>query len=171
MSPAPSVVPVNKSRDENQELDNAVPTVDGGLCPCGGLCGMLIELTINDAFQPSVLILHQSFVPSAACTEKPLLERLEHVSVPSTNEGMSLCKSPETLAPSVASVNRSLEENQEPNYVVPTVDDVPHLLKLVRNNFLDHGFKLNESNITSTSVQELINRNVKDLKTSYKLSP
>ncbi|KAK3890308.1 hypothetical protein Pcinc_005690 [Petrolisthes cinctipes] len=122
MSPAPSVVPVNKSRDENQELDNAVPTVDGGLCPCGGLCGMLIELTINDAFQPSVLILHQSFVPSAACTEKPLLERLEHVSVPSTNEGMSLCKSPETLAPSVASVNRSLEENQEPNYVVPTVD-------------------------------------------------
>ncbi|KAK3855661.1 hypothetical protein Pcinc_037952 [Petrolisthes cinctipes] len=90
MSPALSVAPVNKSRDENQELDNAVPTVDA----------------------KCVDTAPKSFVPSAACTERPLLERLEHVSVPSTNEGMSLCKSPETLAPSVASVNRSLERTR-----------------------------------------------------------
>lgn len=48
--------------------------------------------------------------------------------------------------------------------------DAPHLLKLIRNNFLDYGFKLNEKIITSSCVREVISRSVKDLKTTFKLS-
>lgn len=50
--------------------------------------------------------------------------------------------------------------------------DAPHLLKLIRNNFLDHGFSLNNNfiNISSGSVRELVIRSVTDLKAAHRLS-
>lgn len=51
--------------------------------------------------------------------------------------------------------------------------DAPHLLKLTRNNFLDHGFTLDGHSfptVTSSSVREIIVRSVRDLKTTHRLS-
>lgn len=51
--------------------------------------------------------------------------------------------------------------------------DAPHLLKLIRNNFLDYGFTLHGNSlqtVTNASVRELILRSVHDLKTAYRLS-
>lgn len=51
--------------------------------------------------------------------------------------------------------------------------DAPHLLKLVRNNFLDHGFKLDGSkgckSVDSTCVREVVKRSTKDLKLTFRL--
>lgn len=54
--------------------------------------------------------------------------------------------------------------------VIYVFADVPHLLKLIRNNFLDFGFKLNEKLITNSCVREVISRSVKALKTTFSLS-
>lgn len=51
--------------------------------------------------------------------------------------------------------------------------DAPHLIKLIRNNLLDSGFTLDgkgERNVTSSSINEIIMRSVRDLKTTFKLS-
>ena len=49
--------------------------------------------------------------------------------------------------------------------------DVPHLIKLIRNNFLDWGFNVGETtNISSACVRELVLRSVHDLKTTHRLS-
>lgn len=50
--------------------------------------------------------------------------------------------------------------------------DAPHLLKLIRNNSLDHGFTLQGSpwqTVTNSSVQEIVSRSVHDLKTAHRL--
>lgn len=48
--------------------------------------------------------------------------------------------------------------------------DAPHLIKLIRNNFLDYGFKLEDNNINSECVRELVRRSVHDLKTTHRLT-
>lgn len=51
--------------------------------------------------------------------------------------------------------------------------DVPHLIKLIRNNLLDHGFTLDgqlEPTVTNSSIRELIIRSTHDLKTIHRLS-
>lgn len=48
--------------------------------------------------------------------------------------------------------------------------DVPHLLKLARNNLLDSGFRFKETSIDKTYLEELLRLNEKDLKICYKLS-
>lgn len=50
--------------------------------------------------------------------------------------------------------------------------DAPHLLKLIRNNFLDHGFALNSNvvNLSNNRVRELVIRSTADLKTAHRLS-
>lgn len=52
--------------------------------------------------------------------------------------------------------------------------DAPHLIKLIRNNFLDSGIRLDGKNgcktATNGCVREIIQRSVKDLKTTFKLS-
>lgn len=51
--------------------------------------------------------------------------------------------------------------------------DAPHLLKLIRNNFLDHGFTLDgnsKATVTATCVREIIIRSESDLKTAHRLS-
>lgn len=48
--------------------------------------------------------------------------------------------------------------------------DVPHLLKLARNNLLDSGFIINGSNINKTCLEELLALNAAELKIAYKLS-
>lgn len=51
--------------------------------------------------------------------------------------------------------------------------DAPHLLKLVRNNFLDHGFTLDgnsKQTVTNGSVREIIIRSEHDIKTAHRLS-
>lgn len=49
--------------------------------------------------------------------------------------------------------------------------DVPHLLKLIRNNFLDHGFLLNSKEINKSIVQEVLDvTSTSDLKITYKIS-
>lgn len=50
--------------------------------------------------------------------------------------------------------------------------DAPHLLKLHRNHFLDHGFNLNGLNISSEPIHELLRASSSsDTKLAYKLTP
>jgi len=49
--------------------------------------------------------------------------------------------------------------------------DAPHLVKLIRNNLLDHGFVIQEGSIVDGSgVRELVKRSVRDLKVTHRLS-
>lgn len=48
--------------------------------------------------------------------------------------------------------------------------DVPHLLKLARNNFLDSGFQSKGTTIDKACLEELLTLNARDLKISHKLS-
>lgn len=49
--------------------------------------------------------------------------------------------------------------------------DAPHLIKLIRNNFLDSGFQFPDGRcVLSGCVRELISRIVSDLKTAHRLS-
>lgn len=48
--------------------------------------------------------------------------------------------------------------------------DVPHLLKLARNNLLDSGFTINDSNINKKCLEELLTLNAGELKIAHKLS-
>ena len=49
-------------------------------------------------------------------------------------------------------------------------DDAPHLLKVIRNNFIDHGFKYLGQDISPTTVAELLRCQSSDLKIAYKVS-
>ena len=58
-----------------------------------------------------------------------------------------------------------------PDRNVHVFADAPHLVKLIRNNFLDSGFTLaNGSCVTSDCVKEIIFQSISDLKTAPKLS-
>lgn len=46
----------------------------------------------------------------------------------------------------------------------------PHFIKLTRNDFLDNGIKLNDKNINSEYVSELVSKSLHDLKTTHRLS-
>lgn len=48
--------------------------------------------------------------------------------------------------------------------------DVPHLIKLARNNFLDSGFRIKGASINKMCLEELLTLNEKDLKICHKLS-
>ena len=49
--------------------------------------------------------------------------------------------------------------------------DAPHLIKLVRNNFLDSGFELQNGHfVQSGCVKEIIQRSKGDLKPTYRLT-
>lgn len=48
--------------------------------------------------------------------------------------------------------------------------DAPHLIKLIRDNFLDSGFHFADGDVNSGCVRELIARSVHDLKTTHRLS-
>lgn len=49
--------------------------------------------------------------------------------------------------------------------------DAPHLIKLIRNYFLDYGFDLQENcKVNSECVREIINSSMHDCKTIHKLS-
>lgn len=49
--------------------------------------------------------------------------------------------------------------------------DAPHLIKLIRNNFLDSGFVLGDGKfVLSGCVREIIFRSIRDLKTTHHLS-
>lgn len=66
-------------------------------------------------------------------------------------------------------------------FTIPSCDDrevfvftdAPHLLKLIRNNFIDSGFGMDGSHrhtyVDSACVREIIKRSVKDLKIAYRL--
>lgn len=46
--------------------------------------------------------------------------------------------------------------------------DAPHLIKLIRNDFLDSGFQLtHEKRVLSGCVRQIVMRSVSDLKTAY----
>lgn len=48
--------------------------------------------------------------------------------------------------------------------------DAPHLMKLIRKNFLDSGFDLQENGkVSSECVREIINRSIHDCRTTHKL--
>lgn len=74
------------------------------------------------------------------------------------------------------SLNISTDETSftnpaDSNRKVHVFADVPHLLKLVRNHFLDHGFETHDGKIINSScVKELIHRSKSDLKVTHRLS-
>lgn len=61
--------------------------------------------------------------------------------------------------------------NPANNEKIFVLADVPHLLKLIRNNFVDHGFLIGGKVITKKIVEEAINAtNVSDLKITHKIT-
>ena len=49
--------------------------------------------------------------------------------------------------------------------------DAPHLIKLIRKNFIDHGYQLSDQKYAlSGCVRELVQRSTSDLKVAHKLS-
>lgn len=71
------------------------------------------------------------------------------------------------------------ETKEKQNYILHPADnllqifffaDVPHLLKLGRNNLLDSGFKIKGSYIDKTCLEELLKIQSGDLKIAHKLS-
>lgn len=49
--------------------------------------------------------------------------------------------------------------------------DVPHLLKLIRNNFIDHGFIIKNKEINKSIVEEVLDiTSSSDLKITYKIT-
>lgn len=59
-----------------------------------------------------------------------------------------------------------------PQKKIYVVADVPHLLKLVRNHFVDNGFVVNSKEINKNVIEELITRtnDVSDLSIAFKIS-
>ena len=58
--------------------------------------------------------------------------------------------------------------NSEPVYMFA---DVPHLIKLIRNHFVDHGFIVNEKEINKTIIEDLLDvTTTSDLTITHKIS-
>lgn len=67
--------------------------------------------------------------------------------------------------------NTSFPNPAAPHRKIFVFADAPHLLKLIRNNLLDSGFKLDGDKIVSSDcLRELIGRSTRDLKTTHRLS-
>lgn len=47
--------------------------------------------------------------------------------------------------------------------------DAPHLIKLIRNNLLNHGFGTEESLGDGSGVRELVRKSVEDIKVTHRL--
>lgn len=61
--------------------------------------------------------------------------------------------------------------NPSNNKKVHVLADVPHLIKLIRNNFVDHGFIVNGKEINKQIIEELLDvTGTSDLTISYKIS-
>lgn len=84
------------------------------------------------------------------------------------------------LGPTNVKLWNSLEITSEQTFFTNPADtnreifvfaDAPHLLKLIRNNFLDHGFVLdNGQYVLSQCVQQLIAHSRSDIKVTHRLS-
>lgn len=86
------------------------------------------------------------------------------------------------LGPTNAKVLRQLNIGIEPDnkcyfqhpshdsYKVFVFNDAPHLLKLVRNHFIDYGFIIDEQVVSKECVEEAISLNDKDLKVVFKIT-
>lgn len=77
------------------------------------------------------------------------------------------------------SLNKNIDNISSPNPAASTCQicvfaDAPHLLTLIKNHFLDHGFILHANSyqtVTSNSMQEIITRSdIHDLKTAHRCS-
>lgn len=67
--------------------------------------------------------------------------------------------------------NNTFFNNPVNNEKIFVFADVPHLLKLIRNNFVDHGFIINNKEISKSIVEEVLDiTSSSDLKITYKLT-
>lgn len=67
--------------------------------------------------------------------------------------------------------NTSFPNPSDASREIHVFADAPHLIKLIRNNFLDSGFRLGDgSYVRSGCVNELIQRSVSDLNTTFRLT-
>ena len=57
-----------------------------------------------------------------------------------------------------------------PDRQIHVFADGPHVIKLLRNHFLDKGYSMGDKNINSECVREIIRKSVRDLKTTHHLS-
>ena len=72
---------------------------------------------------------------------------------------------------SIGTENPSFENPSASDREIHVFADAPHLIKLVRNNFLDSGFELENGNfVQSGCVKEIIQRSLSDLKPTYRLT-
>lgn len=71
------------------------------------------------------------------------------------------------------SVHKSWFPNPvDPNRNIFVFADVPHLIKLIRNNFVDHGFTIDGKDLNKSIVEELLaeTNEKSDLSIAYKIS-
>lgn len=109
-------------------------------------------------------------------TKELLLKTIEQVEA----AGFHIVAMVNDLAPTNIQLWNSLgistKQTSFPNPAAPqrqvfVFADVPHLIKLVRNNLLDHGFQLTgDKRVNSDCLRELVYRSTKDLKPTHRLS-
>lgn len=62
-------------------------------------------------------------------------------------------------------------ENPSNNEKIYVLADVPHLIKLIRNNFVNHGFLINNKEIKKDIIEQTISAtSVSDLKITHKIT-
>lgn len=83
------------------------------------------------------------------------------------------------LGPSNRSLHNELEVNfNKPFFTSPKTShnifvlaDVPHMLKLIRNNFLDYGFVIDNKEITKSTIENILKlTEMSDLRITHKIS-
>lgn len=69
------------------------------------------------------------------------------------------------------SASKPYFQNPTNNEKVFVLADVPHLIKLIRNNFVDHGFSINNKLIKKDIIEQAINAtSASDLKITHKIT-
>lgn len=69
------------------------------------------------------------------------------------------------------SESKTYFQNPVTNENIYVFADIPHLLKLIRNNFVDHGFSIDDKVIKKEIVEHTINAaSVSDLKITHKMT-
>ena len=69
------------------------------------------------------------------------------------------------------SIDKTYFDNPaDPSRKIYVLADPPHLIKLIRNNFIAYGFQIGDKMITSKPISEIVSLSVNDLKLAYKIN-
>lgn len=86
------------------------------------------------------------------------------------NIGVGLSKSQQGMNEEFSKKKYFFEHLADKSLKIFVFADVPHLIKLLRNNFIDYGFLVGGKMLNKRILEELVALNSKDLKVAFNLS-